>query len=151
MEVADAVERDEPALGGISTRAFPAARRESVRTYESQGCGRSEVARTCFGIEGSRMQFLTCETFAGRAGETFDLAMGESSLPLTLAEVTPLPAQAFPGMMRAPFSLIFRSTTPIVLPQRLYRMKNAAMGALDIFLVPIGRDVNGAVYQAVFN
>lgn len=97
------------------------------------------------------MHVLTCEAFAGRAGETFDLAMGESRVPLTLTEVTPLPVQAFPGMMRAPFSLIFRSTTAVVLPQRLYRLSHAAMGALDVFLVPIGRDVRGAVYQAVFN
>lgn len=97
------------------------------------------------------MQLLSCETFAGRAGETFDLTVGDSTVPLTLAEVTPLPARPFPGMMRAPFSLIFRSSTPVVLPQRLYRLRNAAMGALDVFLVPIGRDVSGAVYQAVFN
>lgn len=97
------------------------------------------------------MELLSCETFAGRAGETFDLAMGDGTVTLTLTEVTPLPTRGFPGMMRAPFSLIFRSTTPVVLPQRIYRLKNASMGALDIFLVPIGRDVGGAVYQAVFN
>jgi len=97
------------------------------------------------------MQLLSCEAFAGRAGETFDLTMGDSTVPLTLAEVTPLPARPFPGMMRAPFSLIFRSSTPVVLPQQVYRLKNAAMGALDVFLVPIGRDVKGAIYQAVFN
>lgn len=97
------------------------------------------------------MQLLSCETFAGRAGETFELTMGDNSLPLTLTEVTPLPARPFPGMMRAPFSLVFRSSTQVVLPQRIYRLKNAAMGALDIFLVPIGRDTKGAVYQAVFN
>ena len=54
-------------------------------------------------------------------------------------------------MMRAPFSLIFRSATPVVLPQKLYRLKNVDMGALDVFLVPIGRDVQGIVYLAVFN
>lgn len=97
------------------------------------------------------MQLLTCETFAARANETFDLAVGESSLPLTLVEVKPLPARPFPGMMRAPFSLLFRSATSIVLPQKIYRLKNAAMGAIDIFLVPVGRDVQGVVYQAVFN
>ena len=101
--------------------------------------------------EGIRMQLLTCESFAGRAGESFDVAMGDGSIQMTLAEVTPLPARTYPGMMRAPFSLIFRSTTPVVLPQRMYRLKNQSMGALDVFLVPIGRDVGGTVYQAVFN
>ncbi|MFN3536181.1 MAG: DUF6916 family protein [Brevundimonas sp.] len=97
------------------------------------------------------MELLSCEAFAGRAGETFDLSMGDSTLALTLVEVKPLPARAFRGMMRAPFSLVFRGSTPVVLPQRIYRLQNAAMGPLDIFLVPVGRDGKGAIYQAVFN
>lgn len=64
------------------------------------------------------MELLSCETFAGRAGETFDLSVGDSTLSLTLMEVTPLPARPFPGRMRAPFSLVFRGSTPVVLPQR---------------------------------
>lgn len=97
------------------------------------------------------MQILTREEFAGRANETFDIGMGESAMPMTLVEVQPLPAHPYPGMMRAPFSLIFRSGSPVVLPQQLYRMNNAKMGAMDIFLVPVARDVQGVLYQAVFN
>ena len=54
-------------------------------------------------------------------------------------------------MLRSPFSLMFRSGSPVVLPQKVYRLKNATMGLVDIFLVPVGRDVSGVVYQAVFN
>lgn len=94
---------------------------------------------------------ISLQTFAGRAGETFNLALGDSDMPLTLTEASPLPADPYPGMLREPFALIFRSSSPIVLPQRIYRLRNAALGALEIFLVPIGRDNRGAVYQAVFN
>lgn len=97
------------------------------------------------------MEVLTCEAFAGRANETFDLTMGDSRVPLTLVEVKPLTVHVFPGMMRAPFSLIFKSANPVLLPQNTYRLDNAAMGRLDIFLVPIGRDREGILYQAIFN
>lgn len=97
------------------------------------------------------MQVLTCEAFAARANETFDMTVGESRMPLTLVEVKPLAMQVFPGMMRAPFSLMFKSVKSVVLPQQIYRLDNAAMGKLDIFLVPVARDREGILYQAIFN
>ena len=48
------------------------------------------------------------------------------------------------------FSLTFRGPVEPILPQRIYRLDHAVMGALDIFLVPIGADSNGVVYEAVF-
>jgi len=97
------------------------------------------------------VQLLSCETFAGRANETFDVGVGESSLPMTLVQVQPLQIHAYAGMMRAPFALTFKSQSPVLLPQKTYRMKNETLGAVDIFLVPIGRDASGILYQAVFN
>ena len=74
-------------------------------------------------------------------------------MPLTLVDVKPLPVHArpVPGLMRQPFSLIFRSISQVVLPQRIYWMDNATMGKLGIFIVPVGRDSAGVTYQAVFN
>lgn len=98
------------------------------------------------------MIYLQTDTFAPRVGEAFDLSLGEASAPLTLVEVRPLPAApTFAGAVRAPFSLLFRSASPVVLPQKLYRLQNAALGALNIFLVPVARDSGGIVYEAVFN
>lgn len=97
------------------------------------------------------MELLTLQYFAGCVGQAFDLTLGESTVPLTLAEATPGTTPILPGMLRAPFSLIFRSGSAIVLPQQIYRLKNASLGALDIFLVPVARDKQGIVYQAVFN
>ncbi|MDR3508550.1 MAG: hypothetical protein P4L64_11680 [Caulobacteraceae bacterium] len=98
------------------------------------------------------MNILQTETFAPHVGEAFDIAMGEATTPLTLVQVRPLGAgAAIRGMLRSPFSLLFRSASLIVLPQRTYRLRNAALGALDIFLVPVGRDREGVVYEAVFN
>ena len=77
--------------------------------------------------------------------------MGTGSLVFTLTEARPLPEQGFAGMTRAPFALLFRSESKVLLPQQIYRLTNATLGILDIFLVPIARDKDGIVYQAIFN
>jgi len=97
------------------------------------------------------MRMVSLEEFASAANQGFDLALGESSTPLTLVEMKPLPVQPYPGMMRAPFSLIFRGASPVVLPQKLYSLNNATLGRLELFLVPVGRDREGVLYQALFN
>lgn len=97
------------------------------------------------------MTILTTENFHVRAGETFELSLGETSMTLTLTEVRALEQRVFAGQIRQPFSLIFRSTSPVALPQRIYTLTNSAMGKADIFLVPIARDAHGMSYQAIFN
>lgn len=97
------------------------------------------------------MQLLTFESFARYLNSSFTLGLGETSMDLVLTEATKPPFRPFRGMMREPFSLIFRSSRPVVLPQRMYPLKHEAMGRLDIFIVPIGRDAHGTIYQAVFN
>ena len=97
------------------------------------------------------MQLLSIQNFAGAANQQFEISMGETAMTVTLIEVKPLPVSAFPGMMREPFSLLFKSASPIILPQRTYRVKNATIGALDMFLVPVAREGAAVVYQAVFN
>jgi len=97
------------------------------------------------------MQILTIQHFAGAANQSFDLRLGEAGHVLTLIEVRPLPPHPFPGMRREPFSLLFKSASQLILPQRLYHLRHATMGALELFLVPIARDPSGTVYQAMFN
>lgn len=97
------------------------------------------------------MRILTFEAFSPHVNSTFSLGLGESTVELTLTQAAKQPVQPYPGMMREPFSLFFRSATPVVLPQRQYPFKHASLGRLDIFIVPIGRDPQGIVYQAVFN
>ena len=51
---------------------------------------------------------------------------------------------------RQAFSLIFRGPLEPVLEQQIWPMQHAAMGSLEIFLVPIGPDKKGMRYEAVF-
>jgi len=98
------------------------------------------------------MHIQQTNAFAPRLGEALDVELtADATEPQTLVELKPLPAHKFPGMLRDPFSLMFRSPSPVEMPQKIYRLKNEAMGALDIFLVPVGRDQHGTIYQAVFN
>lgn len=94
---------------------------------------------------------LSIQNFASAANQGFALSLGDSTIALTLVEVKPLPVHPFPGMLREPFSLLFRSASPVVLPQRIYRLEHAGIGKLDMFLVPLGRDPHGVLYQAVHN
>lgn len=49
------------------------------------------------------------------------------------------------------FTLLFRGDLSLIHPQRTYSLEHASMGAFDLFLVPVGRDQNGVMYEAVFN
>jgi hypothetical protein len=49
------------------------------------------------------------------------------------------------------FSIFFLGPGEIYLPQMTYRMEHDALGEIDLFIVPIGRDPKGFRYEAVFN
>ncbi len=97
------------------------------------------------------MGIVTLDHFARCVGEGFDIDVGTGTVVFTLTEARPLPERGFAGMTRAPFALLFRSASMVVLPQQIYRLKNATLGILDIFLVPVARDKDGIIYQAIFN
>ncbi|WP_036139878.1 DUF6916 family protein [Luteibacter sp. 9135] len=96
------------------------------------------------------MQFFEIHHFAGHLNETFeaDVDTGEGNAPFVLVEVQPLPAAS---SFRQAFSLLFHNTAAILFAQRTYTMRHPQLGEFGIFLVPIARDRNGFVYQAVFN
>ena len=49
------------------------------------------------------------------------------------------------------FSLTFRGSPEVFMPQGTYELFNDKLGSFDLFLVPIGRDADGFSYEAVFN
>lgn len=74
-------------------------------------------------------------------------ADSQNGVGLELTEVSKL--RESPGQQQ--FSITFLGPADIFLPQRMYRMDHDQMGALDLFIVPVGRDPKGFLYQAVFN
>lgn len=96
------------------------------------------------------LETFSLATFSGLAGDEFSIRLddGQSvSLRLEDASETETPQQ--PGA-RVPFSLLFRGPAAPILPQRMYRMEHRALGAFDLFIVPLSPDETGARYEAVF-
>ncbi len=88
--------------------------------------------------------------FAPCVGQTFELPSAAGPIALTLAEVRPLGA-AYPGAPRAPFALTFHGAPALRLPQGIYRLENAALGAMEIFLVQVAADATASHFEAIFN
>ena len=49
------------------------------------------------------------------------------------------------------FSIVFRGPRDKRLQQGMYQMQHGQLGALELFLVPVGQDHDGLYYEAVFN
>jgi hypothetical protein len=49
------------------------------------------------------------------------------------------------------FSILFRGPLDVTLGQGTYRVEHDKLGALDLFVVPVGRSESGIEYEAIFN
>lgn len=96
------------------------------------------------------MHLLTIEDFAGCLNETFHAALNDGEIEFVLVEARPLD-KAPPNALRQPFSLLFRNSAALLFPQQTYRMRHPRGQYLDIFIVPIAREREGFLYQAIFN
>jgi hypothetical protein len=95
------------------------------------------------------LENLTIDFFEARVGERFRIrAQPGSELEAELIEARAL-GNAARGR-RVPFTLSFRTRQLAALPQRIYEVAHDDMGSYDIFLVPIGPDGRGMVYEAIF-
>lgn len=97
------------------------------------------------------MQFFQLEHFARHLNETFQVEIDQVNTPFVLVEARPLPQRPGEGAVRTPFSLLFRHESVVLFPQRTYAMRHDGVGEFGIFLVPIARDRDGFIYQALFN
>ena len=96
------------------------------------------------------LEHLTHESFRRHVDTPFRVEYAPAaSATLTLVEVTVLGGGAG-AARRQPFSLLFRGPRAPVLPQRIYRLEHERMGALELFIVPLGPDAEGLRYEAIF-
>jgi len=102
--------------------------------------------------DGVRLEQLTEAAFAGRVGEAFVIrAPSGAVLSAVLVEVTPHPYLPPTPAIRRGFSIVFRVGEKGHHPQGIYRVEHAALGAMEVFLVPMGLRDGGMAYEAVFN
>jgi hypothetical protein len=91
---------------------------------------------------------LTLGTFAPVVGDVFEVDAGEAgTLKLKLVEAIAAPD---PNAPREPFVLTFKGPVEPVLAQQTVPLRHGSLGTLEIFVVPVGRDAEGATYEAVF-
>jgi hypothetical protein len=93
------------------------------------------------------LEQLTGAAFAPYVGQPFAvLPAGLDQIDLELVSVT----ESTPG--RRPFALLFRGpASDIYLRQQTHRLEHPQLGALELFLVPIGPEDGCMRYEAIFN
>lgn len=93
-------------------------------------------------------ELLTKEAFAENLNTKFSIQLEDSkAAELELIEVV----EASSTSRQRQFSVFFRGPLEYMLPQGTYHMEHEKMGALDLFIVPVGREQDGFRYEAVFN
>jgi hypothetical protein len=92
---------------------------------------------------------VRCEQFAACLHQDFEIVFSDGTLAVKLSEARPLGTR--PESIREPFALTFIISRPLRLPQGIYKMRNAQLGEMEIFLVPIAADQTSSTFEAVFN
>ena len=92
------------------------------------------------------LDVLSYEELAAQVGTKFAVTDAPVPLELELAEVTERRATA----RQEYFSLIFRGTRELILPQRIYQLEHERLGTGELFLVPVGVTEEAAEYEAAF-
>ena len=95
---------------------------------------------------------LTPATFEPHVGTDFSIEVGGGVEIQMVLDSVRRQAPRSHGDRTEPFSLLFSGPTGAPLPQATHTLKHPELGALAIFLVPIGPDETGRQrYEAVFN
>src|ERR1700730_1846923 len=93
---------------------------------------------------------VPCAQFAACLNQDFEVVFTDGTLVLQLSEARPLDAShRLAG--REPFSLVFLGPAQLRLPQGIYKISNAQLGEMEIFLVQIAADQTSSSFEAVFN
>jgi hypothetical protein len=91
---------------------------------------------------------LTSRTFFETLNSSYTIALpGHPALTLELFEVEE--KNYSPRLDQ--FSLFFRGPVSPQIPQATHRLRHDVLGEVDLFLVPVGADAEGTVYQSVFS
>lgn len=95
---------------------------------------------------------ITMEDFEPCLNQNFEVKSEPTDgFELELIQVKPLGEARPKKGYHQPFSLLFRGPMEPMLEQQLVELKNVTLGELALFLVPIGPDDDGMLYDATFN
>ncbi len=95
---------------------------------------------------------ISIDDFEPCLGQTFRVSLENADgIDLELIQVKPLGAADTKAQARQSFSLLFRGPLQPMLEQQILRIENPTLGELALFLVPIGPDDDGMLYDSTFN
>jgi hypothetical protein len=93
-------------------------------------------------------EILTKEVFSENLNTRFRIPMpAGNAAELDLVEVV----ETMSTPRQQQFSVVFRGSLDYLLPQGTYHMEHEKMGEIDLFIVPVGKEPDGFLYEAVFN
>ena len=93
---------------------------------------------------------MTLDDFEPLVGRTFEVRTGEKKVEIVLLEAIPIGSPS--AVPQSSFSLLFRGPLDTVLEERTYTLEETSLGALEVFLVPVGEEERGwFLYEAVFD
>ena len=95
---------------------------------------------------------LTEEEFSRHLNTKFRVRLdAPEPFELELVEVKGRPSGVGEQQGMERFSLFFRGPAQPRLGQHTFPLTHERMGDFDLFLVPVGQDAQGVLYEAVFN
>ena len=90
---------------------------------------------------------LSLADFEGFVGEPHEVVFADGTIPVVLEK-----AEGLPRTMReaGAFRLEWRGPSEPILAQAIYRLRRGDR-MFDMFIVPLGQDARGTLYEAIFN
>ncbi len=95
------------------------------------------------------LETVSIDTFAPLEGGGFTLKSKDLLIDLSLHEVRNL-GQKRADALRDPFSLVFRGSHGLRLPQGSYVMACDSLGEMEIFITQIADRPEGSEFEAIF-
>ena len=103
------------------------------------------------------MSLLRIGDISRLVGDEFRLEHADGQKILQLAEAKALsggdetPDNATRGRPGGPFSLVFEGAASEAFQQGSHKIEHETLGAIDVFLVPVGQSGDKITYEAIFN
>jgi hypothetical protein len=99
----------------------------------------------------SMLDQLTAETFEPHVGTSFWVEFpNDAKVELRLTRAAKVMESEAARLERHPFSLFFEGPKSFLLKQHTYHVAHEKLGAMDVFLVPVGQTAETYQYEAVF-
>jgi hypothetical protein len=96
------------------------------------------------------LETLTYDQMKALVGSTFHIVDSEKTADLQLVTAAKVMESEAAKLKRNAFSLFFLGPHEPFFEQRIYPLDHETLGRMELFIVPVGHDQHGILYEAVF-